>query len=212
MEGPMRNFAIVLLGLMCPFSLWAGCAPEKMVKVVFRDGTPGVDAESVAAKPKTLYRYQGRYARLEEPEDPVRKTRRLLIANEPDLWNIDLVSKTGQHHVDKEKPSQFRSPVFGTPGATEFLKGFEFGCELEFMKAKSVTPETATIEGKTLDTYRVSEGDQTIYLAVDTQLQKPVIAALEHGDKQVNVVKYVAYDTVSNPNLELFKAPTEVTV
>ena len=207
----MKRISICLIGLLCPLALWAGCAPEKMVKVVFRDGTPGVDADSAAAQPKTLYRYQERYARLEEA-DPARKTRRLMIANEPDLWTIDLVNKTEQHRVDSEKPSHFRSPVFGTPGSSAFLSSFEFGCELAFMKENSVTPQTATIESRTLDTYRVTEGDQTIYLAVDTEQQKPVIAALEHGDKQVNVVKYVAYDTIANPNMQLFKVPSEVKV
>lgn len=207
----MKRIAIGLIVLLSPLSLGAGCAPEKMVKIIFRDGTPGVDANSAAAQPKTLYRYQARYARLEEA-DPAHNARRLMIANEPDMWTIDLVAKTGQHRVDSEKPSHFRSPVFGTPGSSAFLSSFEFGCELAFMKERSVTPQTATIENRTLDTYRVTEGDQTIYLAVDTQLQKPVIAALEHGDKQVNVVKYVAYDTVSNPNLMLFKVPTEVKV
>ncbi len=59
---------LVALCLLFPASApaLAGCAPEKMVKIVLRDATPGVDPDSFAAKPKTIYRLGSKYTRTEE--------------------------------------------------------------------------------------------------------------------------------------------------
>jgi len=112
--------------------------------------------------------------------------------------------------MDTGEPYYFHAPVFGAPDAPELLKSFEFGCELAYMKEKSVSPETAPIETRKLDSYRVSQGDLTIFLAVDSKLQKPVLAALHDGDKVVSVVKYLYYDSGLEPDLALFKAPSGV--
>ena len=58
-------FALCLL-LAADGSTWADCAPEKMVRIVVRDATPGVDPDSFAAQPKTIYRLGSKYARTEE--------------------------------------------------------------------------------------------------------------------------------------------------
>ena len=206
----MRTIKALVLGLLCPNVIWAGCAPEKMIRVVFRDATPGLDSNSFTAKPKTLYRLGTRYGRLEELLDSENHIQQLMIANEPDLWMINLVTKTGQHIVDSGEPYYFHAPVFGAPDAPEFLKTFEFGCELAYMKEKSVSPEAAPIETRKLESYRVSQGNLTIFLAVDSKLQKPVLAALHNGDKVVSVVKYLYYDSGLEPDLTLFKAPSGV--
>src|SRR2546428_10096902 len=53
---------IIMALLVLPASLaWAAeCAPEKMVRIVTRDATPGIDPQSFAALPKTLYRLRNR--------------------------------------------------------------------------------------------------------------------------------------------------------
>src|SRR5262245_48774168 len=141
----MRTIRTLLFSLLCPNLIWAGCAPEKMIRVVFRDATPGLDSNSFSAKPKTLYRLGTRYGRLEEALDSENHIQGLMIANEPDLWMINLVTKSGQHIMDTGEPYYFHAPVFGAPDAPELLKSFEFGCELAYMKEKSVSPETAPI-------------------------------------------------------------------
>src|SRR5262245_10654807 len=100
----MRTIKAAVLGLLCSNVVWAGCAPDKMIKVVFRDETPGLDSSSFAARPKTLYRLGTRYGRLEEVLDSENHRKGLMIANEPDMWMIDLVTKTGQHMVDGGEP------------------------------------------------------------------------------------------------------------
>src|SRR4030095_7799611 len=151
-----------------------------------------------------------RYGRLEELLDSEHHNQGWMTANEPDLWMVNLVSKTGQHIVDRGEPYHFHAPVFGAPDAPEFLKTFEFGCELAYMKERSVSPEPAPIETRKLEAYRVSQGNLTIFLAVDSKLQKPVLAALHNGDKVVSVVKYLNYDSGLEPDLTLFKAPSGV--
>ncbi len=181
-----------------------------MVRVVFRDATPGLDSNSFSAQPKTVYRLGTRYGRIEEVADSEHGIHGLMIANEPDLWMINLATKTGQHIVDSGEPYHFHVPVFGDPRASDFVKAFEFGCELAYMKDKSVVPEPAPIETRKLDSYRVSQGEETIFLAFDSKLQKPVLAALHVGDKVVSVVKYLYYDIGLEPDLALFKSPSGI--
>jgi len=62
--------AALLICLALPPVAGAACAPEKMVRIVTRDESPGVTAGSFRAQPKTLYRLGIRYGRVEELPNP----------------------------------------------------------------------------------------------------------------------------------------------
>lgn len=206
----MRCILGLVFSLILPNFVWGTCAPERMVKVVFRDATPGLDPNAFAAKPKVLYRLGTRFGRLEESADPALGIHGLMITSEPDLWMINLATKTGKHMLDPGEPYHFHAPILAGPNDPEFLKSFEFGCELAYMKAKSVAPEAAPIETRKLDSYRVTEGNRTIFLAVDSKLQKPVAAALYEGGRIVAYLKYLSYDANLEPDLSLFEPPSGV--
>src|SRR2546427_390751 len=72
---------IIMALLVLPASLaWAAeCAPEKMVRIVTRDATPGIDPQSFAALPKTLYRIGNARGRVEEMPDAARGVHDLLV-------------------------------------------------------------------------------------------------------------------------------------
>ena len=115
----MRMPLTLLLTIAIVSPCRADCVPEKMVKVVFREVTPGIDRGSFAAKPKTLYRLGSKYGRTEEALDSALKIHGLIIVDEPDVWMINLVTRTGQHIVDTGEPYHFHAPIVGGPDDPE---------------------------------------------------------------------------------------------
>src|SRR2546428_6825935 len=75
---------IIMALLVLPASVaWAAeCAPEKMVRIVTRDATPGIDPQSFPALPKTLYRLRKRPGRVEEEPGASRRGHGLIVVNE----------------------------------------------------------------------------------------------------------------------------------
>jgi len=182
-----------------------------MVKVVIRDATPGVDPGSFAAQPKTFYRLGTRYGRTEEVPDPEHGMHVLIVVSEPDAWMVNLASKTGQHIVDASAPYHHHAPVLAAPDDPEFVKAFEFGCELEYLKQKAADPpQSLDLDGRKLLAYRASEGERTLTLVIDPGTQKPFAATAHKSGKVVAYVRYLEYETGLRPDLSLFAAPTGV--
>src|SRR5712692_8492024 len=104
---------IIMALLVLPASVaWAAeCAPEKMVRIVTRDATPGIDPQSFAALPKTLYRVGNARGRVEEMPDAARGVHGLIVVNEPDGWIVNLHDKSGRHVVDPGPSLIFRAPI-----------------------------------------------------------------------------------------------------
>jgi hypothetical protein len=203
----VKKLALLTLLVTAPHVASAECAPERMVRVVFRDATPGLDPGSFEAQPKTLYRLGSRYGRMEEMPDPKQGIHGLIVVDEPDIWMINLGTKTGQHIVDKGEPYHFHASILGGPDSPGFVRDFEFGCELAYMKERSISPEIVPIETRKLESYRVSDGSVTLTLAFDPTIKKPAIAALYENGKLVTFLKYLSYDNNLEPDLSLFKVP-----
>ena len=189
----------------------AGCAPEQMVKVAIRDATPGLDRNSFAAQPKTFYRLGTKYGRVEEVPDREHGIHGLMVASEPDVWMINQITKTGQHIVDTGAPYHFHAPVLAVGDDPEFVKAFEFGCELEYLKQKSSgPPKSLNLNGRTLDSYVASEGEYKIVLVVDPATLKPFAATVHKGEKVIRYIRYLEYETGLKPDLALFAPPKGV--
>src|SRR5215813_14036174 len=103
--------AAALVWLPASLASAAECAPEKMVRIVTRDATPGIDPQSFPALPKTLYRLGNGRGRVEEMPDPARSVHGLIVVNEPDGWIVNLHDKTGRHLVDPGSSLIFRAPI-----------------------------------------------------------------------------------------------------
>jgi len=189
----------------------AGCAPEQMVKVAIRDATPGLDRNSFAAQPKTFYRLGTKYGRVEEVPDREHGLHGLMVVSEPDVWMINLFTKTGQHIVDTGAPYHFHAPVLAAGDDPEFVKAFEFGCELEYLKQKSSgPPKPLDLNGRTLNSYTASEGEYKIVLVVDPATSKPFAATVHRGETVVRYIRYLEYETGLKPILALFAPPKGV--
>jgi len=208
----MRAGIVVAVALLTSGDTGATCGPEHMVKVVIRNATPGLDPNSFAAQPKTFYRLGTKYGRIEEAPDREHGIHGLMVVSEPDLWMINLRSKTGQHFVDTGAPYHFHAPVLAGADDPEFVKAFEVGCELEYVKEKSSSPpRPVTMNGRTLESYVASEGEYQLVLVIDPATQKPFAATVKKGGKIVSFIRYLEYETELTPDLALFTPPSALT-
>src|SRR6266487_825791 len=144
---------IIMALLVLPASVaWAAeCAPEKMVRIVTRDATPGIDPQSFPALPKTLYRLGNGRGRVEEMPDASRGVHGLIVVNEPDAWIVNLHDKSGRHVVDPGPGLIFRAPILDGGGELPApLRELEFGCELapEFELAERRGQLASSIEDR----------------------------------------------------------------
>jgi len=185
------------------------CDPQKMVRVVYRDVSPGVDASSPAGQPETLYRLGTKYARVEGAIDPHEGTQPILVANEPDIWMVNLLSKQGRHFTDSDAASGFRAPVVGDPNVPPSIAAMEFGCEMAFMKG--VPTKKADLDGQRVSQYEKKIDRYRVVLSVIQKAQTPVSLFLYESDKLVFALRYVEYDNTLAPKMELFQRPGGIT-
>lgn len=120
---------LLLICLALPSVAGAVSAPEKMIRIVAREVSPGVAAESFRAQPKTLYRLGTRYGRVEELPNPASGLHLLAVMNEPDVWMVNRRDGTGRHIIDPDPSFHVGAPVFEWPGLPATLADLEHGCE-----------------------------------------------------------------------------------
>jgi hypothetical protein len=110
-----------------------------MTKAVFRDCSPGVDPESYAAQPRTLYRLRPRWGRLEQPLDPESGEQLLIIVSEPHVWSVDRAAGVARYARDAGPSLVFRAPILPleelSAEVPPELRHLEFGLEAEFVAA-----------------------------------------------------------------------------
>lgn len=200
--------SILLLVLLTPMNAFAGCAPEKMVKITFRDATPGYEEGHFAKLPKTLYRWGSHFARLEEQPDLENGVHALIVVNNRDTWMINQAVKTGRHIVDKAVNFDFHAPLVGSHDSP-FVE-FEFGCELAYMQERGVEPTSIEIVDLDLQQYEFTVGAVSIRLMVDPKTSRPWALGVVERDEVVYLLRYVSYETGLEPNMELFTRPADI--
>jgi hypothetical protein len=200
---------VALLALPVSAAGAAACAPEKMVRIVTRDATPGIDPQSFAALPKTLYRIGNGRGRVEEVPDPARGVHGLIVVNEPDGWIVNLHDRTGRHVVDPGPSLTFRAPILDGGELPAPLRELEFGCELAFVQAYAPKPieQVDTGGGVLLDKHQIARGTHRVEILV--QAKDRMVHAVAHykAGKVVRVVRYVEYQTGLAPDARLFSRP-----
>lgn len=213
MGKSLLNLAMaVAAGLLAaPVAQAAECAPERMVRVVFRNDTPGVDRASFAAKPRTLYRLGERYGRVEEELNPATGHHLLIVVAEPDVWMTDLAAGKGQHVVDPGPTFEFRAPIFVTQGLPPVFGRLETGCELDFVATYApVAVGKVTVEGVALDRHQVSVGRDRIEILVRPDGRQVVSVAHYRDERPLTVLRYLDYAVDLPPNMALFAKPPGV--
>ncbi len=187
------------LGLPAPALAFRGCAPGGLVKVVIQNTTPGAPSGA----PKTLYRQGSSYGRLEDGG----AGGSVVIVNGKDTWIVDLAAKKGEHLTDPSSTPAFHAPIAPDPEDENALEGFEFGCELSFMRQRAVTPESVTVGGRTMRLFKWHEGRYTVQLLVLADKDVPYAASVHKDGKPFQMVRYVEYADGQKPDPALFTPP-----
>src|SRR5437016_2362858 len=85
----LRTAAAILVISLVASRLAAQCSPQKLLRIVTQDASPGVPAGSFATQPKTTYRLGKTFARVEEAEDREHGIHGLVVVNSPDNWMVN---------------------------------------------------------------------------------------------------------------------------
>jgi hypothetical protein len=207
----LLKIAVATAALLCASAAWgAECAPEKMVKVTYRNITPG--RNPAAMTPITMYRHTERYGRMEGQGDAAAGRRQLVVVAEPDVWFVNLAEKTGQHVVDPGPVFEFRAPILTTAGTPAVFARLETGCELDFLATYAPRPVgELKADGQILDRHQVSLGADRLEILVRRGLRRVYSVTHYKGDKVLVMLRYLDYATDLTPDMALFAKPEGVT-
>lgn len=206
----MKNSLWFSAGLLASSVVFADCAPEKLVRIVTQDATPGLDRESFAAKPKVMWRHGDRRLRLEEEFDPSMNVHLLIVADAPNIWNIDLVKKAGELIVDEDPTPLVHAPIFVHSEMPQDLMSLEYGCEDQFFTSKDAAHER-TAGGKAMK-HSLRSGEWKVSLATREDDGRPFAAILSRNDKVMNVIRYTGYQTLEAVPDGLFAPPAGIEI
>lgn len=199
---------LLILVLLNPMAAFAGCAPKKMVRITFRDATPGYEKGHFATLPKTLYRWGTHFARLEEQPDHENGVHALIVVSNRDTWMVNRVVKSGRHIVDKAVNFDFHAPLVGSHDSP--FSDFEFGCELAYMEERGVEPTMIEIADLNLLRYEYSIDTLTIQLMIELETGRPWAVGMVERDEIIYLLRYVDYQTGLEPDMALFTRPADI--
>ena len=197
----LRRALPLLLILLCAKMLHAKCVPLKVLRVVTVFESAKAPEGSFARKPKTLYRLGEKYGRMEEELDEERNTRGLIVVNEPDVWMVNLADHTGRHIVDTGDTIVFHAPLVDQ-AQSKLWSQFEFGCEVEFMKAVGAEAEKLA-GGETRYTHSAEGVTVSLLVKADG---KPARVDIQTKEEPYTL-RYLAFETVDEPPASLFTKP-----
>jgi hypothetical protein len=190
--------------------------PGTMTRVVVYRQGPDIAKDSFAAQPKTIYRAGTRYCRVEEVPDNAHGIHGLVIINEPDIWFVNLFTKTAQHLVNSG-PAQCQLPLFadedGKPPSNANMQTsqLEIGHEVSYFKDSGVQPVAGpTLFGKPTQAYTIEKKGSRLQLFTTGTPERPVAVLRERGTKQ-EFCFYANFDEVPFDD-KFFARPTDVKI
>lgn len=191
--------------------------PVNMIRLTVRIQSPDIPENSFAAKPKVMYRAGTGYCRIEEMPDPDQGIHGLSIINEPDVWMVNLMTKSAQHFVDAGPTFNCRLPLFTVDkietatDARNPISDLEFGRELAYFKAKSAVPRDGPVlRGKSTKAYMVEIGDSQLHLFTTGTPERPTAVARQHGNSR-EILWYGDYEELPF-DAKLFAKPEGVRI
>jgi len=211
-EAP-RNRLLVLLGvavLLSAVPVWAAdrvCAPEHMLKVVTRMDVPGVAPDHFSRVPKTLYRSGTAYGRVEEAYNQVTHLHLLIVVSEPDLWIVNLATRTGRHVRDPGPTYYFRARLFGDAQiASQLIRALELGCEIAWLREAGAREEPVT-HATLGQTRRLSYSDATDAVILYERANTPLRVELLQNGHPTFAMEYLEFSPHLRFDQKLFGRP-----
>lgn len=181
----MRSF-VVIMALSA--IAYGQRPPESMTTLSVRVQSPEVPEDSFAAQPKLMYCAGRSYCRTDELPDPENGIHGLMIINEPDVWMVNLLTKTARHFVDPGPTfnchlaiSAGEQTMSGADVKDPLLE-LEFGRELAYFKGKGAAwKEGPVLQGKATTAYEVIVGDSQLFLFTTGAPERPWAVARQDG-------------------------------
>lgn len=185
------------------------CAPVGLFRAVVRNISPGLAAADRRAQPRTIYRLGATNLRSEEQPDPARGDQAVVVIAEPDIWVLNLSTRTGRHGVDPGPDLSVHAPILApTPDMPGPFRTLEYGCEGEFV-TRFAPAEQRLVKWGTIVAaiHTVTVGDHSLALLMDKQRNYPLLVSYLRQGKPVLVLRYDAYRTGLPEQPNLFVAP-----
>jgi hypothetical protein len=210
---------LLLTAFLCGFwtggvSFYADALPSEMTKMVVRLSGPGIQPNSNAALPKTIYFADPHFARIEDPPDARQGIQKLTIIAEPDAYSVNLMDKKGTHAVDEGGANDLHLPIvlpFDPKHRCGVLDKLEFGTELEFFK-QAGAKQTAgpIINAQPTDLYTLKLRNVTAWLVVRDKTQAPVTLSWDAGAGKYTY-EYIAVEDLPFDR-SLFSKPAGIAI
>jgi hypothetical protein len=183
-----------------------------MARIVYRNLSPGVEADSAASQPRTLFRVGQHFGRMDYPPDPDAGTHLVVIVNEPQVWVVDRERKTVVESRDPGPSYVFRAPVLkSAKGEPNPLILLEFGREFDFLRALGAEPaQTETADGAKADRYEVAIEDFTVVLIASPGSQIARELQIFKDGELHRAFHYDTYELDLDPDPRLFRPPQSV--
>jgi len=186
----------------------AACSPEQLVRLVVANESEGMGHGDFASRPKTIYRLESKFARIEEEVDEQHNIHGLVVVSEPDSWVVNLATRQGTHFVDQKAPFVVHLPIFaGHAEDKSFpreLLALEFGCESAFFDAWKSPEEPLSGSGRLKRAFGV--GGWMAVVLRERNTPTPSMLFLFRKADIVETYRYLNYDVLPR-DTSLFQKP-----
>lgn len=186
------------------------CAPATLTRMTVREISPGLAAADRRAQPRVIHRLGPDRLRSEEQPDPTRGGEtRLTVITEPDIWTINLTTRSGQHAVDPGPTFEVLAPILPVgPDLPPILRTLEFGCEAAFVALNAPAPTQSVAWGAgSANAHVVTVGDQTVALLMDARRKTPLMISYSRQGRAVYAVRYDEFREGLPDRPDLFTPP-----
>ena len=204
----MRLILLALAMLMPFVTAHADCNPPGLFRIVSANSSPGSPKDSFARKPKVTYRAGNGLVRQEEMPDTAGGVHQLSVIHWPDLWVVNLLTKTGEHVVDDSPKSGVHVAALGvepSDGLPPAWAELEFGCEWDFFAANKA--KQVPTEKHDMTKHQLTDGAWRVTLMTARDSQVPWALMLSKNDNVVYAIRYVAYEHRDEIDPALFTKP-----
>lgn len=201
---------LLLFATAGPVRAQPECAPTGMIRIETVNISPGLSGHGFATRPKVLYRAGSLRIRIEEAPDPEQGLHLLAVISAPDVWFVNLATKTGRHIVDPDPTPGAHAPVLVGELPSNFpddFRNLEFGCENEFFasrQAKQIPHEAA---GRKLTKHVLTHRKWRLTLVTGADDPSPQALLLSRRNKVVFALRYMSYMHSDQVDQELFTRP-----
>jgi hypothetical protein len=188
------------------------CAPVKLTRMVVRNISPTLSAAAPAAQPKLMYRQHSTLLRSEESPDPTRNAHNIVIIAEPQIWAMNMVTKTGQHQIDPGPELNVHAPILPVGGGVppQFLE-MEFGCEPDFIAKYAPQPRQVLAWGADRALMHVVvSGEHAVSILMHERRQAPLMIVYAKDNKPLFAIRYDEWRSDLPDRPTLFEPPKSV--